>query len=127
MARTLHALGADVLLLGLAGGTTGEAVQSALQASGVPNVFTAIAAETRRTFVVVDTASGDVASFYEPGPAVTDEEYERFVAAYVEALSGCSVVVLSGSLPAGLPADAYAEPDPDGGRGRSAGRAGHLG
>jgi tagatose 6-phosphate kinase len=108
VARTLHRLGADVLLLGLAGGSTGEAVQSALRASGVPSVFTALAAETRRTFAVVDTCSGDVALFNEPGPAVTKEEYEQFVAVYVKALDGCCAVVLSGSLPSGLPADAYA-------------------
>jgi tagatose 6-phosphate kinase len=108
VARTLHALGADVLLLGIAGGSTGEAVQSALGVSGVRSVFTAIAAETRRTFAVVDTRSGDVALFNEPGPVVTKAEYEQFIAAYVEALDGCSAVVLTGSLPTGLPADAYA-------------------
>jgi tagatose 6-phosphate kinase len=108
VARTLHALGADVLLLALAGGAAGEAVQSALRASGVPSAFSAIAAETRRTFAVVDTRSGEVAMFNEPGPAVTETEYEQFIALYVKALGGCSAVVLSGSLPAGLPVDTYA-------------------
>ncbi len=51
VARTLHALGADVLLLGVAGGPTGAAVRAGLQAAGVPAVFTEIAADTRRTFV----------------------------------------------------------------------------
>ena len=40
VARTLHALGADVLLLGLAGGHTGAAVRTGLLAAGVPAVFT---------------------------------------------------------------------------------------
>ncbi len=109
VARTLHALGADVMLLGLAGGSTGEAVQSALRASGVRAVFTEIAAETRRTFTVVDTGRGDVALFNEPGPPVAATEYSAFLAAYSEALTGCTAVVLSGSLPGGLPADTYAE------------------
>ena len=37
VARTLHALGADVLVLGLAGGVTGDEVGPALAAAGVPS------------------------------------------------------------------------------------------
>jgi tagatose 6-phosphate kinase len=109
VARTLHALGADVLLMGLAGGHTGAAVRAGLLAAGVPAVFTEIAADTRRTFVVVDASGGDVASFYEPGAPVTAAEFGRFRATYGEALPGCDVVVLSGSLPPGLPAGTYAD------------------
>jgi tagatose 6-phosphate kinase len=108
VARTLHALGADVLLMGIAGGTTGAAVRSGLLAADVPAVFTEIAADTRRTFVVVDTKRGEVASFYEPGPPVTAGEYDRFRVTFAEALPGCDAVVLSGSLPAGLSPDTYA-------------------
>ena len=109
VASTLHALGADVLLLGVAGGPTGAAVRAGLQAAGVPAVFTEIAADTRRTFVVVDTRGGDVASFYEPAAAVTAAEFDQFLATYRDALPGCAAVVLSGSLPPGLPAGTYAE------------------
>jgi tagatose 6-phosphate kinase len=108
VARTLHALGADVLLIGVAGGPTGGAVRAGLLAAGVPAVLTEIAADSRRTFVVVDTARGEVASFYEPGPPVTAAEYDKFLATFAAALPGCAAVVLSGSLPAGLPPDAYA-------------------
>ena len=108
VARTLHALGAQVLLLGLAGGSTGAAVRSALRATGVPALFTQIEADTRRTFAVVDTERGDVALFNEPGPEVAAGEYGTFQAAFRAALAGCAAVVLSGSLPPGLPADAYA-------------------
>jgi tagatose 6-phosphate kinase len=109
VARTLRALGADVLLLGLVGGAAGQAVQSALQTSGVRSVFTETAAETRRTFTVVDTRRGDVALFNEPGGPVAAIEYSAFRAEYTAVLTGCSAVVLSGSLPGGLPADTYAE------------------
>jgi tagatose 6-phosphate kinase len=109
VARTLRAIGADVLLLGLAGGSTAAAVQSALRESGVPAAFTEIAADTRRTFAIVDTRSGDVALFNEPGPAVTAEEYSRFLAAYADALTASTTVVLSGSLPPALAASTYAD------------------
>jgi tagatose 6-phosphate kinase len=109
VASTLHALGADVLLLGVAGGPTGAAVRVGLQAAGVPAVFTEIAADTRRTFVVVDTRGGDVASFYEPAAPVTAAEFDQFLATFRDALPRCAAVVLSGSLPPGRPAGTYAD------------------
>lgn len=109
VARTLRHLGADVLLLSLAGGSTGAAVRAGLAAAGVPAVFTDIEAETRRTFAVVDAGRGAVALFNEPGPPVSAAEFARLRASFADALAGCSAVVLSGSLPAGLPDNAYAE------------------
>jgi tagatose 6-phosphate kinase len=109
VARTLHGLGADVLLLGMLGGGTGDEVRLGLGAAGVPAVVTEIAATTRRTFAVVDTKRNDVGLFNEPGPLITTAEYARFLATYRDALGSCEAVVLSGSLPAGLPAGTYAE------------------
>lgn len=109
VARTLHALGTEARLLGLAGGSTGEALRAGLRASGVPAVVTEIAGETRRTFAVVDTRRAEVAIFNEPGPPVSTGEYARFLDAYRMALGHSRAVVLSGSLPSALPPDTYAE------------------
>lgn len=109
VARTLHVLGADVLVLGLAGGLTGHAVRSALAETGVPGAFTEIAGETRRTFAVVDRLGGQTALFNEPGPSVSPAEYAAFRARYEAELAGTAAVVLTGSLPPGLPPDSYAE------------------
>jgi tagatose 6-phosphate kinase len=108
VARTLRALGSDVLVIGLAGGVTGEGVSTGLDEAGVASRFAPIAGETRRTFAVVDTRSHDTALFNEPGPTVSGGEYEAFLALYEESLAWCSAVVLSGSLPPGLPQDTYA-------------------
>ena len=109
VARTLRAIGAEVQVIGLAGGVTGKQVTSALQERGIPAVFTRIKGETRRTFAVVDTVRGDAALFNEPGPPVAPDEYAAFRGEYEKALAGCTAVVLSGSLPPGLPPDTYAE------------------
>ena len=109
VARVLRALETDVLLVGIAGGTTGNAVRSALGAAGVPAVFTEIAGETRRTFAVVDTHRGDASCFYEPGPQVTSAEYARFIDTFSAAVSRSTAVVLSGSLPRGLTSKTYAD------------------
>jgi tagatose 6-phosphate kinase len=108
VARTLRAIGAEVLVLGLAGGVTGAGVESALSELGVPTAFTRISGETRRTFAVVDGRSGDSALFNEPGPRIAVDEFQAFSVRYEKALSGCAAVVLSGSLPLGLAADTYA-------------------
>ena len=108
VARTLLAIGAQVQVTGLAGGITGEQVVAELGELGVPASFTRIGGETRRTFAVVYTARGRTALFDEPGPWVGQDEYAEFCVKYEKALAGCSAVVLSGSLPPGLPPDAYA-------------------
>jgi tagatose 6-phosphate kinase len=108
VARTLRARGAQVMLIGLAGGITGAAIRSRLQAAGVAAMLTETEADTRRTFAVVDTRRGEVAMFNEPGPEVAPDEYSRFLAAYKEALTACTTVALSGSLPRGLDDDTYA-------------------
>ena len=108
VARVLQALGADVLLTGLAGGHTGNEVTSALRALGVPAAFAATTGETRRTFAVVDSGRGETAIFNEPGPRVSPAERDAFLALFADVLSGSAAVVLSGSLPPGLPAGTYA-------------------
>jgi tagatose 6-phosphate kinase len=109
VARVLLALGTDVLVTGLAGGAAGDAVQAGLEAAGVPADLTPIAGETRRTFAVVDTARGQTGLFNEPGPQVSAAEFARFRDRYRAALPSASAIVLSGSLPRGLPANCYAE------------------
>lgn len=56
----------------------------------------------------------------EPGPTVTSDEWQAFRAGFREILAtaGAGVAVLSGSLPPGVPVDAYAE------LGRACGEAG---
>jgi len=110
VARTLHALGADVLVLGLAGGITGAGVEASLRELGVPAAFAPVGGETRRTFTVVDgsVSGGGVTAFHEAGPEVSRDEFAGFLARYERALAGASAVTLSGSLPPGLEARTYA-------------------
>ena len=107
VARTLHALGVDVLVMGLAGGITGAWVAASLGRLGVPAAFTQTTGETRRTFTVID-GRGGTALFNEGGPEIGAAEFARFRGRYEKALTGAAAVVLSGSLPPGLAAETYA-------------------
>ncbi|MFG1999929.1 1-phosphofructokinase family hexose kinase [Spirillospora sp. NPDC048911] len=102
VARVLHALGQPVLATGLAGGATGAMVEAAFD---VPNAFVGIAGETRRTVTIVDS---DATIFNEPGPEVRLDEWSAFQESFAARAAEATVVVLSGSLPPGLPEDAYA-------------------
>src|SRR5712692_5856517 len=63
VARTLRALGQPVTLTGLAGGLTGQALLDGLNGTGILAALTPIAGETRRTFTVADSMSGQTALF----------------------------------------------------------------
>ncbi|TDC35101.1 1-phosphofructokinase family hexose kinase [Micromonospora sp. 15K316] len=105
VARLLHTLGAPVVATGLAGGAGGARIRSLLAEEGVPEAFVPIEAESRRTLVVAepDSATG----FWEPGPAVTRQEWHAFRTRFTDLVRGAAAVVLSGSLPVGVPVDAY--------------------
>lgn len=107
VARVLHAIGEPVTATGLAGGGTGARIRSLLAADGVPESFVDIAAESRRTVAVADGV--DATGFWEPGPLVSAAELATFRDHYRHLLAGARVVVLSGSLPRGVPVRTYAD------------------
>jgi tagatose 6-phosphate kinase len=104
VARVLREFGHDVLAAGLAGGAAGELIGQDLARSGVPAEFTRIRGESRRLF----TFSPSGPTYGEPGPYITTEELGRFAVDYRTLLASAAAVVLSGSLPDGLPSDMYA-------------------
>jgi tagatose 6-phosphate kinase len=108
VARVLRALGEDAAVCGFAGGGTGRLALAELEAAGVPARTTPIAGESRRTVAVVDAQAGEATGFWEPGPAVTDAEWEALLGDVEDELRRARALVLSGSLPPGVPADGYA-------------------
>jgi 1-phosphofructokinase family hexose kinase len=109
VSRVLHALGHETVVTGLAGGLTGTAVHRELTAAGLTNNLVSIGGETRRTVAVVDEQLGDTTILLEPGPVVTADEWTQFLYQYDKLVAQAAAVVLAGSLPVGVPANAYAE------------------
>ncbi|MBB5850993.1 1-phosphofructokinase family hexose kinase [Amycolatopsis umgeniensis] len=104
VARVLHALGADVRAVLTAGGATGSAVVEDLTAVGVAAEVVPIGGETRRTTTVL-ADDGSVTLLNEPGPRLTENEWQALASA-VRARRA-DVLVCSGSLPPG--AGSYAD------------------
>jgi tagatose 6-phosphate kinase len=106
VARTLRALGHDPLVLAPAGGPEGEVLRAGLERDGVAHRLVPVAGATRRTVTVVD-AGGTATGLNETGPGISGPEWEALRAQVRAALRTAGVLVLSGSLPPGLPVDAY--------------------
>jgi tagatose 6-phosphate kinase len=108
VARVLREFGHDVLAAGLVGGAAGELIGQDLARAGVPAEFTRIRGESRRLFTFSPAGSPAGLTYGEPGPYITTEELGRFAGDYRALLASAAAVVLSGSLPDGLPPDMYA-------------------
>jgi tagatose 6-phosphate kinase len=114
VARVLHTLGVPVHVTGLAGGPAAEFVSRGLTETGIDATFLPIAAASRTCTAVVErvearlSAPNRVTEINEPGPTITDMEAQAFLDLYGRLLPDAQAVVLSGSLPPGLPDDYYA-------------------
>ncbi|MBF8188455.1 1-phosphofructokinase family hexose kinase [Nonomuraea sp. K274] len=108
VARVLAALGQEVIVMGLAGGPTGRAIEADLRAAGLECALCGIAGDSRTTLAVSETAGPRTALFNEPGPEVTPAELADFIRRYTALAAIADAVVIAGSLPRGVPIDAYA-------------------
>jgi 1-phosphofructokinase family hexose kinase len=110
VASVLAGLGHDVLVTGYAGGVTGARIRADLDERGLRHSFAPSDGEARRTLTVVSAADADATVFNEPGPTQSPGSWQALLdhVAHLLTDTGSSVVVLSGSLPPGLPPDAYA-------------------
>lgn len=109
VARVLHALGHDTMVTGLVGGETGAAIRADVVASGLREGLLDMAGPSRRTVTIVSTQDGTATAVNEPGPPVSISDWADFVGGYHALAARAGMVVLSGSLPPGLPNDAYAQ------------------
>jgi tagatose 6-phosphate kinase len=106
-ARVLAQLGEPVTLCGFAGGARGIQLRAGLEGTGVVDALTGIAGETRQSIAVF--AEGDATVFNEPGPRVSEAEWAALLDDVAAHVSGASAVVISGSVPPGIPEDGYAQ------------------
>ena len=108
VARAIRKLGGDALALFPAGGPAGHLLASLLAAEGVPHRAMPVAAWTRENLNATETVTRRQFRFLMPGPVLGESEW-RAMLAMLEALRPSPrFLVVSGSLPPGVPADFYA-------------------
>ena len=107
VARVLHRLGTSVVAAYPSGGITGERHHHMVHLEGVRSHVIEIAEETRESFSVHETASGEDYRFVLPGPVVSQAEWQASLD-YIRQHLPKKFLVLSGGLSPGMPDDLYA-------------------
>jgi len=108
VSRMVHRLGWPTIAFGFLAGEVGEIVRQALSAEGVAQQFIPIAGQTRVNVTAVDDSTGTATSIFCPGPAVEPDHLQQLDSVLQFWLQAGRVLVLAGSLPPGIPEDAYA-------------------
>ena len=108
VARWLKFLGADPGLLIPLGGATGREMAAGLRAQKLRARVVPLRGETRVN-VVVTTAHGRQMRFNPPGPTLDAREWQAVLRAAKDILERGADLILSGALPPGVPANAYAQ------------------
>lgn len=107
VARVVARLGGDVVAAWTRGEPTGTLLEHLLARENIAAHEIAISEDTRESMTVMESTSGSQYRFVLPGPTLRADECER-IAKYVETLSPApAYLVLSGSLPPGVPAAFY--------------------
>ena len=107
VSKVIAKLGGTSTVVGVLGGTTGRRIADAMDALGIACQFTFVEGETRTNLKVIDPARHTNTDLNEPGLTVDQETLDHMRDALVAAIRPGDIVVLSGSLPKGAPADTY--------------------
>lgn len=106
VSRVLHRLGVDSRAWMAAGGATGDEVAGLVEAEGITTAVHRIDGTTRESVAITDAKRGAQYRIVLPGPTVVDPD--DLIEEVSSLAATARVVVLSGSLPPGVPDDLYA-------------------
>jgi len=107
VARAATFLGLRATVTGLLAGHMGRAAADLLRDEGIELVGVSVPGELRFALIILEDG-GRATVINEPGPVLAAEDWLQYEAASVDAFEDHAVVVCSGSLPPGAPADGYA-------------------
>jgi len=102
-------LGGEALAIVAIGGGNGDRWRHAAERQDLPAATVDLRCENRSSFVLVDRTLGKIAEIVDPGPEVEPDEAEALLRIVTDHLPGAALLVLSGSLPPGVPEDFYAD------------------
>jgi 1-phosphofructokinase len=111
VARALVRQGIDVTAVALLGGPFGVMLEQSISSQsvlGLRLLRVPIAGETRCNVKVLDLERSAVTELNAPGPQVSESELEDLQQTLRREVNAGDLVVLSGSLPAGVPVGTYA-------------------
>ena len=108
VARVLARFGAPATAIFPVGGATGQLLQQLVLRTGIQIIPIPIRRDTREDFTVTEGESGRQFRFVLPGPALSADENQALIDALTNYKPAPEFIVASGSLPAGVPMDFFA-------------------
>ena len=106
--RAIANLGGNSIAVYPLGGPTGEAYRGFAAEAGILGHVLRIAGNTRESFTVNETSTGEQYRFVLPGPHLREPEWRACLSVVGDNLPRGGYLVASGSLPPGVPVDFYA-------------------
>ncbi len=107
LSRVYAEMGGQTIATGFVGGGAGAYVRCVLETQGVRHDFVETEEETRVNFSVEDETRGTPTTFNERGPTISSSEWEMLLETVDRLATGCGWGTIGGSLPPGIPKDAY--------------------
>ena len=107
VSRAIHEMGGQTIAYGFTGGHEGSTLEVLLDEEGVPFSFTKIKQETRINFIISDTKASQQTIINAPGPHISKRELARFLKKLRGIYPSPELMVVSGSVPPGVPFDIY--------------------
>jgi 1-phosphofructokinase family hexose kinase len=108
LSRVVAELGSPTVATGFLGGGPGAFIRKVLKSQGVKHDFVDIDEDTRMNFSVEDTSGVPPTTLNEKGPLITSDEWKSLLDHFSKYARKATWVTLGGSLPPGVPIDAYA-------------------
>ena len=107
VSRAIKILGGESLAIYAAGGSEGEKLKELLTREGIKQKIIAIEKPTRENLVVFDRSTKDQYKFGMPGSSMSEREIEQVFEIIKNLPAEIEYLILSGSLPPGVPEDLY--------------------
>ena len=107
VSRAIHEMGGRTIAYGFIGGDVGKEVEILLDKDEVPFSFNPIKQETRTNFIITDTRTYKQTRIDAPGPRISKDELDRFIRKMRKIYPKPHLIVISGSVPPGVPANFY--------------------
>lgn len=103
VSRMVRRLGEETLALGFAAGATGDLLRRGLEEEGVPHELVPAPGLTRINVTMLTGAEGSATHLHGPGAGVSATDVARLVDRVTTHLARAKILVISGSLPPGMP------------------------
>ena len=108
VARAVKKLGGESAAFYTAGQSAGQRLQNLLERERVDQRPIAIEGRTRESFTVYEESTGQQYRFSVPGPELSEKEWQQCLDEFFSQNAGSEYIVVSGSIPPGVPKDFYA-------------------